>query len=79
MVASLQVRHVAAQAGLAGWLGTDLPRQPACAPLLLCTLPPQVSHHKLCRFRVTVTNETGSVTQLGNKVMLAAVMVTHKA
>lgn len=42
-------------------------------------MPPQVSHHKLCRFRVTVTNETGSVPQLGNKVMLAAVMVTHKA
>ncbi len=56
-------------------------------PLPMCPFPPalhvprpsQVSHHKLCRIRVTVTNETGSVPQEGNKVMLAAVMVTHKA
>lgn len=39
----------------------------------------QVSHHKRCRFRVTVTNEAGEVPQEGHKVVLAAVMVMHKA
>ena len=42
-------------------------------------LPPalQVSRHKRCRVRVTVSERPGAVPQGGHKVSLTAVMVSH--
>lgn len=48
----------------------------ATRPALPCCL--QASQHARCRVRVTVRAEPGVVAQEGHKVMLAAVMVSHR-
>ena len=43
-----------------------------------CTPCVQVSAHERCRVRVAISAEAGAAGGEGHKVMLAAVMVTHK-
>ena len=54
------------------------------ACMRVCDNPPahamrvQVSQHRRCRVRMTISKEAGEAGGEGHRVMLAAVMVTHK-
>ncbi len=55
--------------------GQPLLGSPQPHPLRPASL--QVSQHKRCRLRITVSSRAGSVPQKGHKVQLTAVMVSH--